>query len=108
MRLVFFCRESLSGKKTMPSFRGKSIKAFTQDIAEGYALVNALFLKPFNSEEIKDLYKEISKTQIELRGEKFPVNDIPAIRERNLRLQRLFSAIMIIRNFSKERKISLA
>lgn len=91
----------------MPSIRGKSLKALTYDITEGYVTVNPIFLKSFEPKYLRDFYKEISITQIVIRGEKFPTNDIPAIRTRNLKLQRLFSALMIIKNYAKERKIPL-
>jgi len=87
--------------------RGKSSKALTVDIAEGYVAVNPLFLKPFDPDSLKDFYHQIDKTQRELRAERFPSNDIQAIRMRNLKLQRLYSAQMIIRNFARERRIPL-
>jgi len=91
----------------MPNVRGKSLKALTLDIAEGYTTVNPIFLKLFEPEQLKEIYKEIAKTQNDIRGERFPTNDLTAIRMRNLRLQRLYSTSMIIRNFAKERRIAL-
>lgn len=91
----------------MPNVRGKSLKALTFDIAEGYIAVNPIFLKSFDPEQLRDFYKQISKNQAEIRTEKFPAKDTGAIRSRNLRLQRLYSAVMIIRNFARERRISL-
>jgi hypothetical protein len=91
----------------MPSVRGKSLKATIRDIADGYVVVNPLFLKAFDYETLRDFYIEISKVQNEIRAGKFPTRDIMAIRDRNLKLQRLFSATMIIRNFAKDRKVSL-
>jgi hypothetical protein len=89
----------------MTTLRGKSLNAISRDIAEGYIIVNPLFLKPLDEESIKGLYEQLKKVQLEIRGEKFPFNDVPAIRMRNMRLQRLHSSIMIIRNFVKERRI---
>jgi len=89
------------------SIRGKSFKAITYDIADGYLTVNPLFLKPLDSESLTGLYHEIMKTQVMIRGEKFPQSDAPAIRMRNVRLQRLYSALMIIKNFARERRIIL-
>ena len=89
----------------MGNVRGKSNKALTIDVAEGYVSVNPLFLKSFDPEGLKEFYKEIEKTQKELRGERFPTNDIQAIRARNLKLQRLYAALMVIRNFARERRI---
>ncbi len=92
----------------MANVRGKSLKAIIRDIAEGYVAVNPLFLKSFDGETLKDFYGEISRIQNEIRAEKFPHNDIMAIRARNLKLQRLFGATMVIRNFARERRIQLA
>lgn len=91
----------------MPTIRGKSLKAITFDIAEGYVVVNPLFLKPLDQESLKGLYHEIMKAQIEIRGEKFPHGDTQAIRWRNTRLQRLNSSLMILKNFAREKRIIL-
>ncbi len=89
----------------MPTIRGKSLRATAFDIAEGYIIVNPLFLKSIEGESLKGLYQEIAKAQIEIRGRKFPHGDTQAIRFRNTRLQRLNSALMILKNFARERKI---
>ncbi len=89
----------------MISLRGKSLTAIAKDIAEGYVIVNPLFLKPLDAETLKALYGQIIKVQAEIRGEKFPFNDIAAIRSRNMRLQRLHTTLMVIRNFVKERRM---
>jgi hypothetical protein len=91
----------------VPTIRGKSLKAITYDIAEGYVVVNPIFLKPLDDDSLKGLYHELVKTQTEIRGEKFPHGDTQAIRWRNTKLQRLYSASMIIRNFARERRIIL-
>jgi len=85
------------------SLKGKSLVAISKDIAEGYVIVNPLFLKPLDPETLKNLHQQIMKVQTEIRGEKFPFNNVAAIRSRNIRLQRLHSALMIIKNFAKER-----
>ena len=87
----------------MISLRGKSLVAVSRDIAEGYIIVNPLFLKPLDAETLKDLHRQIMKIQVEIRTEKFPYNNVAAIRARNMRLQRLQSAISIIKNFAKDR-----
>jgi hypothetical protein len=91
----------------LPTIRGKSLKAIAYDIAEGYVIVNPLFLKSLDNESLKGLHKEISMAQITIRSEKFPTGDIQAIRGRNTRLQRLNAALMILRNFARERKMIL-
>jgi len=91
----------------MKGVRGKSLKAIIFDIAEGYVTVNPLFLKPLDDETIKELYQELQKVQAQIRGSEFPHRDIKAIRERNIKLQRLHSAYMIIKNYMRTRKIPL-
>lgn len=91
----------------MPNVKGKSLKALTLDIAEGYTTVNPIFLKLFEPEQLKEIYRELTATQNDIRAGRFPTNDLTAIRMRNLKLQRLFTASMIIRNFAKERRILL-
>jgi hypothetical protein len=87
----------------METLRGKSLAAVAKDIAEGYVAVNPLFLKPLDPETLKNLYHQVMKVQTEIRGEKFPFGDILAIRSRNIRLQRLHNALVVIKNFAKEK-----
>lgn len=87
----------------MASLKGKSLVAVSRDIADGYITVNPLFLKPIDEATLRSLYHQLIKVQIEIKAEKFPSNDILAIRERNLRLQRLHHAIIVIKSFAKEK-----
>lgn len=87
----------------MTVLRGKSLVAVSKDIAGGYVTVNPIFLKPLDAEALESLYKQIMKLQVAIRGEKFPHGDIKGIRTRNIKLQRLHTSLMIIRNFAKER-----
>ncbi len=87
----------------MITLRGKSLVATAKDIAEGYVTVNPIFLKPLDSETLKALYQQVSKVHTEVRGEKFPFGNVIAIRARNIKLQRLHNATIVIRNFAKEK-----
>jgi hypothetical protein len=89
----------------MIMIRGKSPKAVAFDIAEGYVIVNPLFLKPLDTEALKALHAEMLKAQQEIRAEKFPHSDVQAIRRRNVRLSKLHQAAMIVRNFARERRV---
>jgi len=91
----------------MPTIRGKSLKAIAFDISEGYLAVNPIFLKSLDNESMKGLYNEIMKAQSEIRSDKFPHNDTQLIRWRNVRLQRLHQALIIIKNFARERRVIL-
>ena len=91
----------------MPTIRGKSLKAIAYDIAEGYVVVNPLFLKSIEKESLQGLYHELMRAQIGVRSDKFPHGDPQAIRWRNTKLQRLNAASMILKNFARERRIIL-
>jgi len=89
----------------MIMIRGKSPKATAYDIADGYIIVNPLFLKPLDTEALKVLYAEMQKVLTEIRGEKFPQGDIQGIRKRNTRLSKLHQSSMVLRNFARERRV---
>ncbi len=89
------------------TFKGKSIKAVTVDVAEGLISINPLFLKKFDKDMLKDLYENINKTMTGIRNEKVAFNDTVALRMRNLKLQRLHNALIIIKNTAREKRIPL-
>jgi len=91
----------------MPTIRGKSLKAVSYDISDGYLTVNPIFLKSLDNESLKGLYQEIVRVQAEIRAEKFPHSDTQLIRSRNMRLQRLHQSLIVIKNFARERKVML-
>lgn len=88
--------------------RTRGFVALVRDIAEGYLTLNPLSLKQFDGQSYKGLHQQIRKMQTEIRGEKFPVHDLDAIRRRNLRLQRLHQALVILEHQARTKHISLA
>ena len=86
---------------------GRNVKAIASDIAEGYVVVNPIFLKPFDNESLKKLYESMLRKQNEIRIQPFPYGDVELIRKRNMRLQRVYAAIILIRNYAREKKIIL-
>jgi hypothetical protein len=87
--------------------QSRNVKAIAVDISEGFITVNALFLKPYDQPALKALYDAISRVQATIRTQPFPYNKPELIRRRNVRLQRLYTAQMVIRNFARERHISI-
>jgi len=82
----------------------RNLKAIASDIAEGYVSVNPLYLKMFNEVSLKSLYSTVMRVQAGIRAEPFPHRDIDCIRKRSLRLQRLYAALVVIKNTARERK----
>ncbi|MEW5744121.1 MAG: hypothetical protein AB1805_01595 [Nitrospirota bacterium] len=86
----------------------RNFKAIAADIAEGFITVNPIFLKPFDANALKLLCTTIERRQSELRAEPFPYHDLLLIRKRNLRLQRLFTALSVIKNYARDRKMTIS
>jgi hypothetical protein len=87
--------------------RGKSLAAVAADLADGFIYLNPLVLKDFANESCKDLFYQLKKLQTEIRTEKFPSHDPNGIRKRNLRLQRLHQAIVVLQNNARVKRIPL-
>jgi hypothetical protein len=88
-------------------FKGKSMKMVAMDVAEGFITVNPLFLKKFDKEMTKDLYDNLNKTLTFIRNDKIDFTNQAALRMRNLKLQRMHNAMIIIRNIAREKRIPL-
>lgn len=88
--------------------RGKSLAAVASDIAEGYLYLNPLILKDFPADIYKELFHHMRKLQAAIRAEKFPFHDQTGIRNRNMRLQRLHQAIVVLQNSARMKKIILS
>jgi hypothetical protein len=88
-------------------FRGKSMKAVATDVAEGYVTVNPLFVKKFDKDMIKGLFENINKVMTSTRNEKITFTDQAVLRTRNMKLQRLHNALIVLRNIAREKRIPL-
>ena len=88
-------------------FRGKSLKATASDVAEGYITVNPLFVKKFDNDMIKGLYENLNKGMTGIRNEKVSYTDTVALRQRNMKLQRMHNALIVLRNIAREKRIQL-
>ncbi len=88
-------------------FKGKSMKSVAFDVAEGYISVNPLFLKKFDKDMLKELFENLNKALTATRNEKIELSNQPAIRTRNMKLQRLHNALIILRNTAREKRIPL-
>jgi hypothetical protein len=86
---------------------GKSMKAVANDVGEGYMTINPLVLKKFDKDMIKDLFEHLNKAMGLARNLAVPLNDVLALRQKNMKLQRIHNAIIILRNTARERRIPL-
>lgn len=89
------------------ALRGKSMKQVATDVVEGYVSINPIFLKKFDKDMLKELFENLSKAMTETRNLPAPHNDQLAMRNKNMKLQRLHNAIIILRNVAREKRIPL-
>jgi len=86
---------------------GKSMKSVANDVGDGYMTINPLVLKKFEPDMIKDLFEHLNKAMTAARNIAVPLNDVLAMRHKNMRLQRLHNALIILRNHAREKRILL-
>ena len=86
---------------------GKSMKQVANDVIEGFMAVNPIFLKKFDKNLIKDLYEHLNKAMTGVRNLPVHFHDQVAMRQKNMKLQRLHNAIIIVRNHAREKRIPL-
>jgi hypothetical protein len=79
-------------------FPGGSAYAMSRDIAEGYTLVTDRTLRALSAADLDKLSFEMDRHMRELRGDQPALDDIPAIQQRNRRIQRLNQAMLVLRN----------
>lgn len=78
-----------------------------RDISDGFVILNALVLKKFEIQYTKGLHHQLRKLQNKIRVESFPAHNPSAIRNRNLKLQRLHNALFVLEHFAREKRITI-
>jgi hypothetical protein len=75
-----------------------------RDIAEGYSTVNERTFKNMVRGDLDQLTFEMDRHLRELRGDMPAQDDVPALQQRNRRIQRLNTAIVVLRSYRQKRK----
>jgi len=81
----------------MSNFMGGSAFAMARDIGEGYQSVTDRTFKKMTVPELTKLTHEMDRALRELRGSPASPDDMMALKARNRKIQRLNSAMMILR-----------
>jgi hypothetical protein len=76
-----------------------------RDVAEGYLLVTERVFKTMSRSDLDQLVFEIDRYLRELRGDQPPFDDIPALQQRQRRMQRLNSALTVVRSYRTKQKV---
>ena len=77
----------------------------TRDITEGFVLVTERTFNRLQPAELDQLGFEIDRHLREVRGEQPPLEDIAALQLRNRRIQRLNSALFILRAYRQKKRV---
>jgi hypothetical protein len=86
------------------AFSGGSAYSMARDIAEGYSTVNERSFKNMVRADLEQLTFELDRHLRELRGEMPAQDDTPALQQRNRRIQRLNTAIVVLRSYRQKSK----
>jgi hypothetical protein len=84
-----------------------SPKKLAQDIADGYFMVTPPLLKNYTPADFKIIIANTGIVARELRQEAIPLDDVMAIKARNMKLSRLSQAEVVIQAFCKKQRIPL-
>ena len=91
----------------MAGVGSKSMKQVAVDVVDGFTTINPLFLKKFDKDQLKDLYEHLNKSMNAARNLPVQFHDQVAMRNKNMKLQRLHNALIIVRNHAREKRIPL-
>lgn len=75
-----------------------------KDIADGYLLVTERTYNRLLDGELDQLAFEIDRALREIRGDQPSLDDLPAIKVRNRKIQRLSGALSMLRNYQMRRR----
>jgi hypothetical protein len=88
------------------AFQGNP-KEFARDVSTGFFVFNKNTVRRFSPSELKLLHQSMELVARDIRGEQIPLEDIRAIQARSVKLQRLTSAILFIRNWARRHRIPM-
>ena len=80
-------------------------KKIAQDISEGVVSVSSPMLKRYNAADIKIILNNMAIVSRELRAQQIPLEDVMALKKKNMKITRMNQAEMIIRAHCKKMRI---
>ena len=86
------------------AFPGGSAYAMARDVAEGYLLLTERTFKTMSRADLDQFSFEADRYLRELRGEQPAQDDIPALQQRQRRMQRINNALLVVRSYRSRQK----
>lgn len=84
-----------------------SPKKLCQDIADGFLILTVPMLKLYTPADLKTIVANIAVVARDLRQEVIPLDDVMAIKTRNMKLSRLNQAQVVIQAYCKKMRFPL-
>lgn len=75
------------------------------DISEGFTNVTMATLKKYTQQDLKTININLNIVLRELRQQQVPLEDVMAIKKKNMKIQRVNQAMSVIRNYCKKKRI---
>ena len=82
-------------------------KKIAQDISEGIVLISSPMLKRYNAADMKIIMNNMAIVSRELRAQQIPLEDVMALKKKNMKITRMNQAEMIIRAHCRKLRIPL-
>jgi hypothetical protein len=82
-------------------------KKLAYDVAQGYQQFTQATLRGYTIEDLKILLFNLNIVLREVRGTQVPLEDIEAVKDKNIKIRRLNQSISIIQSFAALRGIKL-
>jgi hypothetical protein len=82
-------------------------KVLAWDIAKGILLLTTVQLKQYTEADLKALMVSLGIVQREIRAEHVAPEDVPAIKEKNQRLQRINQVLAMIGHYAKKSRLHI-
>ena len=82
-----------------------SPKKLAQDVADGYLSFSPPMLRNYTPADIKLVLANLALVTRELRQEQIPLDDIMAVKMRNMKLTRIHQADVVIRSYCQKKRL---
>jgi hypothetical protein len=82
-------------------------RQYARDVADGFVVLNKATCRQFTAEEVRSLYRLLEQVAREIRAEQVPLEEVPEIQRKNLRLSRANNALLHLRNHVKRCRLPL-
>ncbi len=84
-----------------------SPKKMAQDIAEGFFSLSPPLLRQYTPGDLKIIVSHLGIVAREIRQEQIPLEEVMALKTKNMKLSRINQAEIVVRAYCKKKRIPL-